>query len=294
MNINFSSQSSTSLLRANFNNSDNSKQNALNKNQKQEKSSAANKNNQGSSLKIKKNSALDNLMEQRSRLVDSKQSIMENSLKNGEDPKSIKEKLAEVDKQIREIDKQVSEMKIEEQQKALGNEDKDKKDKKIKNKSDEKSSDDAQTNQSSEELDGILDMSSSLSQSKAVSSQKRIRSGEIRVLDAEIKMDKSRGVDTTKKEELSDKMKEGLKNLDEKIGKTLSDVTNKIKSNKEDTSINNISKNGQIKNISDSENAGKSNKLLVKLQQNLQNIKKYSENQNDKAEQNVEKIDAIA
>ncbi len=46
-------------------------------------------------------------MEQKSNLMESKNSIMERGLKNGNDPLTIKEKLQSIDKQIKEIDKQI-------------------------------------------------------------------------------------------------------------------------------------------------------------------------------------------
>ncbi|WP_052037990.1 hypothetical protein [Clostridium drakei] len=70
--------------------------------------------------KTKKKSALELLMEQKSKLQDSKNAIMAEGVKNGEDSLSIKQKTADIDKQIEEVDKQISKIQIDDKQKALG------------------------------------------------------------------------------------------------------------------------------------------------------------------------------
>lgn len=293
MNISISSQNSTESLKLSYQIKDKPNESNLNKNEKRSGNSV--KNTIGNSLKIKKNRILQNLMEEKSNLMDREKSIMENALKTNEDPRTTKEKIAEVDKQIEEIDKQISKIQIEDRRKDLGTENKDKKNEKTKKASNKVSSDDIKENKSAEELNNILSLSGKLAEAATTASQKKLRTGEVRVIDSEIKLDKSRGVDTTKKEKCSAQLKESVENLNEKIGKILGDVNNEIKRNIENgrtnTNINEDEQNQSTKNNGDIK---LSNKALIKQHQDLQNIKQYDDNKDDKDRGTGEKIDVIA
>ncbi|WP_411681909.1 hypothetical protein [Clostridium thailandense] len=292
MNIASSSQNSTGPSKSSYQTKAKLNENNLNKNEKH--SGKGVKKTIGNSLKIKKNKILENLMEQKSNLMDRKKSIMENASKINEDPRTTKDKIEEVDKQIEEIDKQISKIQIEDQRKALGTEDKDK-DKKAKKKSNKSPSSDAEANKSSEELNNILSLSGSLAEVATINSQKKLRTGELNVLEAEISLDRSRGRDTTKKEKRSSELKESIENLDGKIGKSLGKVNNKIKENIESDSKNtDVNENEKTQSTKNNGNSKLSNKALIKQKKDSHNIKQYDDNKDGKDKEDGEKIDVTA
>lgn len=238
-------------------------------------------NNLGMALsgKINKNSILENLMKQKEKLTESKTNLIEKSLEKGNDPLSTKEKLETIDKQIEEIDKQINNLKLEEQRKALGTEDKDKKSKDSKQKPNSDSNTDGQKDSS---MDSILDISGNLTKAKALSSQRNKMEGSSNVLDNEIKTDEKRGINPVRKKEQLSKIKDKIEDITEKLGKHLKDVNNES------------SKNAESKDASSSVNSENRDKLLIKQQQAEINIKHYIDNQKDKAEDNSEKLNIIA
>lgn len=238
-------------------------------------------NNLGMALsgKINKNSILENLMKQKEKLTESKTNLIEKSLEKGNDPLSTKEKLETIDKQIEEIDKQINNLKLEEQRKALGTEDKDKKSKDSKQKLNSDSNTDGQKDSS---MDSILDISGNLTKAKALSSQRNKMEGSSNVLDNEIKTDEKRGINPVRKKEQLSKIKDKIEDITEKLGKHLKDVNNES------------SKNAESKDASSSVNSENRDKLLIKQQQAEINIKHYIDNQKDKAEDNSEKLNIIA
>ncbi len=84
---------------------------------------------------VKKNSALEELLKQKQNLVDSKNALVDETLKSGKDPSSIKDRVHSIEIQIKEIDAQISKVQVEEQNKALGTDEKSKKTEKSKEKS---------------------------------------------------------------------------------------------------------------------------------------------------------------
>lgn len=238
-------------------------------------------NNLGMALsgKINKNSILENLMKQKEKLTESKTNLIEKSLEKGNDPLSTKEKLETIDKQIEEIDKQINNLKLEEQRKTLGTEDKDKKSKDSKQKPNSDSNTDGQKDSS---MDSILDISGNLTKAKALSSQRNKMEGSSNVLDNEIKTDEKRGINPVRKKEQLSKIKDKIEDITEKLGKHLKDLNNES------------SKNAESKDASSSVNSENRDKLLIKQQQAEINIKHYIDNQKDKAEDNSEKLNIIA
>lgn len=238
-------------------------------------------NNLGMALsgKINKNSILENLMKQKEKLTESKTNLIEKSLEKGNDPLSTKEKLETIDKQIEEIDKQINNLKLEEQRKTLGTEDKDKKSKDSKQKLNSDSNTDGQKDSS---MDSILDISGNLTKAKALSSQRNKMEGSSNVLDNEIKTDEKRGINPVRKKEQLSKIKDKIEDITEKLGKHLKDLNNES------------SKNAESKDASSSVNSENRDKLLIKQQQAEINIKHYIDNQKDKAEDNSEKLNIIA
>lgn len=272
---NFSYKSNTGLSRNFSNNTEKSKQ----KDAEGKNNSVKNNLSMALGGKTKKNSILENLMKQKEKLAESKTNIIEKSLEKGNDPLSVQEKLEAIDKQIQEIDKQINDLKMAEQRKALGIEDKDKKSKDSKQKENSELNKDEQKDSYT---NNILDMSSNLSKAKALSSQRNKMEGTSNVLENEIKTDEKRGINPVRKKKELSNMKDKIKEIGEKLDEHLKDVNTES------------SKNTESKNASTNENSENRDQLLIKQQQAKVNIKHYIDNQKDKAEDNIEKINIIA
>ncbi|WP_454051872.1 hypothetical protein [Clostridium sp. Marseille-Q7071] len=120
-------------------------------------------------------------------------------------------------------------------------------------------------------------------------------SGEVRVLENEIKLDESRGIDPIAKRKSVAKIKDNIENITEKINDKLTDTNNKSENNVESNRLSNVTyKSEESKNTSSNGNTQNDDKLLIKQQQTAENIKHYSENINDKDKYEGEKIDTIA
>lgn len=300
MHISFSPQQRIGLVNLSYRSNDSSTKNVLDNNEKIEKHAGMNKKNMDKSLggSLRKNNILESLMKQKENLMDSKSAIMEKALKDGDNPSSVKEKLKDIDKQIEEIDKQMSKVQLEEQRKALQIEDKDKdksnKDKESNKISNEASTEDVKTGISKDEMNSMLSLSGSLSQAKVLSSQRTSMSGEARVLKCEIKIDEERGINPINKKKHVAQLEENIENISEKISDNLKEVNNKDKDSIQDnTSKNDASKNKQNKNLDNKSNLENGDKLVIE-QQVAQNIKHYRDNLADNAENNSEKINAMA
>lgn len=242
------------------------------------------RNNLGIALggKKNKNSILENLMKQKEKLTESKTNLIEKSLEKGNDPISIKEKLEVIDKQIEEIDKRINNIKLEEQRKALGTEDKSKKREDSKQKANSDFNKDEQKDSS---MDGILDISVNFSKAKTLSSQKNTMISDSNILETEIKLDRGRSItpfDPVRKKEQLSKMKDKIEDISEKFGEYLKDANTKS------------SKNAESKNTSTSAKSENKDKLLIKQQQAEKNIKHYIDNQEYNAKDNSEKFNIIA
>ncbi|MDS1006940.1 hypothetical protein P9865_07820 [Clostridium sporogenes] len=224
-------------------------------------------------------------MEQKSNLMEMKNSIMERGLKKDNDPLTIKEKLESIDKQIKEIDKQINDLQLEEQRNSMGIETKDKyknkKKQKPKKTSNTYSEKDMKTDES---MDNLLNLSTNLSQAKSLSSQKTLMSGTARVLDCEIKTDEKRGLDPVNKKKQLDKIKNGLENINKELGDNLKNINNN----------NTVDNNEQSKDTNSSSASENSNELFIKQQQIAQNIKHYEDNLPDKANVNKKHFNIIA
>ena len=271
--------------------------NSNDNNGRTEKNNTVNKSSMAVSLgkKSKKNNMLENLIEQKVNLMDRKNDIIEKALENGESPSAIKEKLDDINKQIDEINEQISKIQCEEQRKSLGTEDASKKKEKLKEKSNKLSAEESNGDNSKEKMTSVLSLSNNLSQAKALSSQRTSMSGEVRVLESEIKLDESRGINPIEKRKSVAKIKENIENIAEKINDKLTDTNNKFENSVRSNRLNNVTyKSEESKNTSNNDNTQNDGKLLIKQQQTAENIKHYSENINDKDKYEGEKIDAIA
>lgn len=203
---------------------------------------------------LKRNIHLENLMKQKEQLMERKQDIMGRGLQSGEDASSIQQKLKEIDKQIQEVDKQINKLQIEEQRKAMGTDDKNKKMKKA-----EQADKTGETNQeayekaSTENLDKLMSVSKSLSKVKALSKEKKAELGEKRVLENEIKIDIERGVNPAAKEERVSQIEDNADNIDEKAADSYKEIHEKTtKNNKRGNLVKNASQS-YTENMKDEE-----------------------------------------
>ncbi|AKA71338.1 hypothetical protein [Clostridium scatologenes] len=242
--------------------------------------------------KTKKKSALELLMEQKSKLQDSKNAIMAEGVKKGEDSLSIKQKTADIDKQIEEIDKQISQMQIEDKQKALGK-DKDKnkgsKEKKLNNNCE------ADSNKSPS-LDGVLNLSIGLNNFRNLSNIRNNIKGNIKELKADIDYDINfRHIDPIFSKKQLNKMEDGIKNLEEKLNESIKDINNKNKENvKEQNPKANMHITRKIEQISNGSNSKDGNEISIEQYKAEQNIKHYRVNIEDKFENSGGNINNIA
>lgn len=297
MRISFSPQQHIGLANLSCQFKDNSAKNPVSNNGQFKKHGDIDKNNIGKSLggSPKKNNMLESLMKQKENLMDNKSTLMEKALKDGRDPSSIKEKLKEIDKQIEEIDKQMNKIQLEEQRKALGNEDKDKKGKEANKISNETSAEDEKMGIPKDKMDSMLSLSGSLSQAKALSSQRISMSGEARVLKCEIKIDEGRGINPINKKKRVAQLEENIENINEKINDKLKEVNNQNNDSVQGyTSKNAAAKNKKSKDLSSKSNLESEDKLVIEQQKAEQKLKHYNDNSADNAENNGEKINATA
>ncbi|MBI6872414.1 hypothetical protein [Clostridium aciditolerans] len=297
MRISFSSQQHIGLVNLSYRSNDSSTKNVLDNNEKTEKHLGINKKNMDKSLEasLRKNNILENLMKQKENLMDSKSAIMEKALKDGDNLSSVKEKLKDIDKQIEEIDKQMNKIQLEEQRKALGNEGKDKKGKETNKISNETSTEDEKIGIPKDKMDSMLSLSGSLSQAKALSSQRTSISGEARVLKFEIKIDEGRGINPINKKKRVAQLDENIENINEKINDKLKEVNNQNNDNVQaDTSKNAAAKNKKSKDLSSKSNLESEDKLVIEQQKAEQKLKHYNDNSANSAENNGKKINATA
>lgn len=278
----------------NFSYSSNTDFSNSNNTNKTDKHDTVNKNSINKSLigKPKKNSLLENLMKQKENLTDSKNTLIENASKNGDDPSSVKEKLKEINKQIEEIDKQINNLQLEDQRKALGIDEKNKKNEHSKQKQNKDSSDNTQTDNSTS---NILDLSNGLTTAKALSSQRKILSGNARVLDNEIKTDEKRGIDPIRKKECLAKMNDNIEKITKKLGKQINDMNSKMNNNIEsDKSNTDTIKNIQNNNINNDTSTEIKDPSIIQQLKVSQSIEKYVSNSKDNIKNNGEKINIVS
>ncbi|WPC41831.1 hypothetical protein [Clostridium sp. JS66] len=240
--------------------------------------------------KTKKKSPLELLMDQKSKLEDSKNAIMAEGLKKGEDSLSIKQKTADIDKQIEEIDNQISKLQLEGKQKALG---------KDKNKSskEQKLNNNCETDSNkSASLDGILNLSTDLNNFRNLSNIRNSIKGNIKELKADIDYDINfRHIDPIFSKKQLNKMEDGMKNLEEKVNESLKDINNKSKENaKNQNPKANIPITKKIQQINSGSNSKDENKIFIEQCKGEQNVKNYIVNIEDKFESSGGNINNIA
>lgn len=251
-------------------------------------------------LSIRKKDPLQLLMEQKQNIFDSKQKYLENALAKNESADSIKNKMEEYDKQISEIDKQINELKLEELKKLMGTEDQ-VKDKKTSKSDDNSNGNTTQVNSETENcnhmMNHLVSMSNNISEAKNLSRMKNSASGEKNVLESEIKIDESRGLNPVKKRERAAKLEDNIKNIEEKIGEKFDDSngSNNTITTNENKKLN--SKNAPTntgENKTNEENSSDKNSLKSIDDLNLiETIKLYKENDKDNTEINGAKVNSM-
>ncbi len=169
---------------------------------------------------------LDSLLKQKQNIIDSKNSLIERTTKNGQGLDSIKDQLENYNEQINAIDKQITEYTFKEQQKKI---DMDEKENKI---PDNQPKTEQETQ--NEQLNNIVELSNDISQIQVVSSVKSKMHGQAKVLAKEIELDESRspsGQKAVYKREQLEKIEERVSDITKKIGEALKDTGEKIKYN---------------------------------------------------------------
>ncbi|MDQ0175286.1 hypothetical protein [Bacillus chungangensis] len=289
MYISFSPQQQIGLANVSYQSHHHLPKNTIDNNGMSGRREAVNKgmifgNSMGTSLggKAKKNSMLDSLIQQKENLLESKNALIEKNLENGGNLLSIKEKLESIDKQIQEVNEQISKIHFEEQQKALNMEGKSKKTENTNQTADNDSSHWVQTDDSINKMNGVVYLSSQLSQVKALSSQKTSLSGEVRILNYEIKLDESRRVNPAAKRQKVAKIEDNIKKMDEIIGDSLKNVNTKIK---DSTLTNKVDKNEESKIKNSNKNIEDTDKSLMKLAE--QKYQNDSDNINNHENMNI-------
>lgn len=235
----------------------------------------------GSLKSTKKNSLLENLMKQKQSLIDYKNSLIDDSLKNNGDPKVLKSKTDEIDKQIEEIDKQISKIQMEEQQKKS-------KDDKSSGKTNTKKTSNDNYNKSSaeiadenltEQMSSILKMGNAVTEIKSLNKQRKIMTYEKNTLDAYIATDEARGKDSKADQALVSKIEDGINNTEMEIDKSMKNLYSGIrKSTRSDNSGKIINATGQDNtaiNVSDTDSDNTINNTVNNTKKNIRHSIKH-------------------
>lgn len=238
---------------------------------------------------LKKNDPLKDLMEQKQKIADSRSKYLEDALSKKESAESIKQNLAEYDNQLSKIDKQISDIKLADQKKKLGTDDKDKKnDKTYANSNNTDTQDNSKLDKSSEMMNNLVSISNNMSQSKILSAEKASESGEIKVLEWEIKRDEGKNpVGNARKIKDVSKLEDNIEKIEKTIG-------NKLNPNISNNNSNNVvNKNEQSENLEE-EKSAKNLDVSVNNSKFLQTIKNYKDNIDEKTLTAGEKFNSVA
>lgn len=226
----------------------------------------------------KKNNLLQDLMKQKQGLIDHKNSLIEYSLKNNGDPKVLKSKTDEIDKQIKEIEKQISKIQVEDQQKKLNpNKDKDKSktNKEVKNIPAESSTEEKKQ-LLAKQLNSIVRVSNSMTKIKFLNKQKNIMTYEKNAISADIAADEARGKATKAKRDLVSKIDEGLDNTNKEISKSTKEMYTEIKKNSRVTNPNKTLNVNEVNNNSDDDTDNNDNTKVQKSLKHKQKIARHA------------------
>ncbi|MBU3155702.1 hypothetical protein [Clostridium estertheticum] len=259
---------------------------------KTEKSNNIKKNRNSSLGGINKNKILDQLMKQKQNLIDSKNDLVDRSLKSDESISSIKDKLENIDSQIKKIDAQISKIQMEDQRKLLDTDEKNKETKKTKEKSKTHSSNNTKTDVVCDQMGSLLNLSGNLAKIQVLSSEKKSMTGETKVLESEIKLDIGRGLNPIAKKKQVAKLADQMDNISKNIGNNLNTINNGLKDIRVKPTFNEaIDKNQQNKSTV---NTKGEDKLSPQQQQIVKNIQYYNDNMPENASKDGQNVDATA
>lgn len=155
-----------------------------------------------SSLGKYHNNQIKNLMGQKQLLLERKEKLINSTLERGYDVTSIQDILDSYEEQLKELDQQISQEIAKQNEKQLEPMQSSKKNYKQKTKQE----------MEQEKISNLIELSSGMSQTKALQSSQTQVEGEARVLESEIKMDKGKSIDT----EILAKNEEKLSQLQQK------------------------------------------------------------------------------
>lgn len=251
-------------------------------NDKSEEQKNVSNNSKNLSLKMK-NDRSANLLKQKENINKAKNDFKDNAIKQNMDPKAMKDKLDEYDKQLQDIDKEINQIEMEEQKKALNNEaDEKKADDKTDNHTNSQNKNQNTGSDNTTDLMNVLVTSSEnltiINQNKSINVGLK---GEKNVLQSNIELDASRGsskVDRDRLSKLDDTIKESQKNMFNSLH-DISKNTEKINGdnlNGDDNIDSNSSK--ALEDLG----AQNSDADYDKTSLNSQYIKKYAENYEEK------------
>lgn len=232
-------------------------------------------NKKTSLLKSKSNDIIKGLMKQRDNLIESKQKLIDRKLKEGESS-GINEQLKDIDKQIEEVNSQISKIQLEDQRKALGTEDKDKQSKTSKEKQ-EKTTGNSNKTDGSVEMSNILTMANNVGQTKILLAQRNSMIRETGVINEEIKLDVSRGVNPKAKIKRVSEMEENISNIGNRVGNILN----------ENEKVSNSHSDDDDKNVDNSHQEDKQYSKVADVYSN-------TDKQSSKSEQKGKEINSIA
>ena len=170
------------------------------------------------------NSRVESLMKQRHSLLERKNELIRSTLENGGNRESIQDLLDTYEEQMKNLDQQISQEMAD-----LNADQPDKNPSASKNNTTK-----TEAELRKEQIFGLVNLSSGLSQTEAMQSAKTAIEGEARVLKSEIRMDKGRGGDPeaiAKREEKLTNLQQKATGLSADIAKTAGDTAKQIDEN---------------------------------------------------------------
>ena len=175
-----------------------------------------------------RNNQIKNLMGQKQLLLERKEGLINSTLEKGYDVTSIQDILDSYEEQLREVDQQISQEMAKQNEKQLESMQSSKKNYKQKTKQE----------MEQEKISNLIELSSGMSQTKALQSSQTQVEGEARVLESETKMDKGKSTDTeilAKNEERLSQLQQKSAELTSKMVKLSGEMLDKIDEHNKNT-----------------------------------------------------------
>ncbi len=165
----------------------------------------------------KRNSLLKSLMEQKTRIIEQKNSLIGSTLEKYGSLDTIKLQLENYDEQMKNIDNQIAEMMAKEMEKQT---------EKLEKQNDSKPKTEEEIQ--NERLAGVVSLAGDLQQTKTISSVQSRAEGDARVLKSEIELDKMRAGSSPGAKEMIAKKESTLAGLEQKVMDLTSKVSDKL------------------------------------------------------------------